>query len=240
MTGDAVKIDRLYREMTGEAPEEDLSEVWPVQLGAATEELNLRWFEKKNYAVIRRGDVVQHPYLAWAACTLDGWCAELECPVEVKHVGGREPIEVVIDRYQPQMQWQMECTGADQCAISIIQGADAPLVEFIERDTAYADEMIARGAQFMACVRERRPPVALEPVPGPIGDAGKIYDMTTSEKWQRHALSWLQSKGAADTAKECEKVLKAMVPDDAKRCIGHGVRISRDRAGRLSLREGEE
>ena len=55
------------------------------------------------------------------------------------------PQEVVIDRYQPQMQWQMECTGATQCALSVIMGANAPIVEYIERDAAYAAEMVVRG-----------------------------------------------------------------------------------------------
>ena len=73
MTGDAQKIMQLYLEMIGEAPEIDLSDVWPVQLGAATEQLNCDWFERKNRTpVTRRGEVVVHPQYDWAACTLDG------------------------------------------------------------------------------------------------------------------------------------------------------------------------
>jgi YqaJ-like viral recombinase domain len=74
MTGDAVAIDRLYREMIGEEQPEDLSGIWPVQLGTATEQLNLDWYERKNRTpVTRRGEVVVHPEYSWAACTLDGW-----------------------------------------------------------------------------------------------------------------------------------------------------------------------
>src|SRR5580765_6987801 len=74
MTGDAAAILRLYREMIGEAVEEDLSDVWPVRLGEATEQLNLDWYERKNRTpVTRRGDVVVHRDYDWAACTLDGW-----------------------------------------------------------------------------------------------------------------------------------------------------------------------
>jgi predicted phage-related endonuclease len=74
MTGDKEKIMRLYREMIGEEVEEDLSNVWPVQLGSATEQLNLDWFQKKNgLLVTRRGEVVVHPQHDWAAATLDGW-----------------------------------------------------------------------------------------------------------------------------------------------------------------------
>jgi YqaJ-like viral recombinase domain len=240
MTGEAEKIDRLYREMIGDEVEEDLSQVWAVRLGEATEALNLEWFERKRAAPLSRvGEVIAHPLLPWAACTIDAWSDELQCPVECKHVGGREPLEVVIARYQPQCQWQMECTGAEQCALSIIVGASEPVVEFIDRDPVYAAEMIARGAAFILCVETRRPPVPIRPAAPPI-DANRTYDMTGIETWQRFAASWLQTAGAMETAKEAEKVLKSLVPADAKLAHGAGVRITRDRAGRLSLRAASD
>jgi predicted phage-related endonuclease len=237
MTGDAKKILQLYNEMIGTAAPEDLSDLWPVRLGEATEALNLEWFERKNGCkLIRHGEVVDHPLLSWACITLDGWYEELQCPVEAKHVGGREPIEVVVERYQPQMQWVMEVTCADQIALSIIQGANAPTVEFIERDVAYAKEMIKRGQQFMDCVRRKVPPVELPPVPPPI-DAKAVYDMAGNNQWAAFAGVWLETKKAADLCWDAEKVLKSLVPADGKKVHGHGVQITRDRAGRLSLRE---
>src|SRR5882672_4015373 len=97
ITGNTDKIMRLYREMIGEEIEEDLSKVWPAQLGSATEQLSLDWYDGKHNRVTRRGEVV--PYYTWAAATLDGWDDVLECPIECKHVGGREPMEVIVDRY---------------------------------------------------------------------------------------------------------------------------------------------
>src|SRR4030095_15434829 len=103
MTGEAEKIDRLYREMIGEEVEEDLSQVWAVRLGGATEALNLEWFERKRGTPLSRvGEVIQHPWLPWAACTIDAWSDELQCPVECKHVGGREPLGGGIGRYTTQ------------------------------------------------------------------------------------------------------------------------------------------
>src|SRR5262245_9200028 len=236
MTGDVEKIMALYLEMIGEGEPEDLSQVWPVRLGEATEQLNLDWFEARNGLLTRRGDVVVHLRYPWAAATLDAWCDALGCPVEAKHVGGREPLEVVIDRYQPQMQWQMEVTGAVECALSVIMGANEPIVEFIPRDAEYAGEMINRGRQFMHCVETRRVPVVLEPV-APPADATKIIDMTGNNEWASRAHEWLANLDAADTVKEAEKILKSMVPAEAKKCHGHQIQITRDRAGRLSLRE---
>src|SRR4249920_1315388 len=103
MTGDVKKIDKLYREKIGELAPEDLSNVWPVQLGTATEQLNLDWYERNQRQIIsRRGETVGHPFLSWAAVTLDGWIDQMGCPIECKHVGGREPIETIFDRYAPQ------------------------------------------------------------------------------------------------------------------------------------------
>lgn len=239
MEGNPEQILRLYLEMIGDEQPEDLSRVWPVQLGMATEQLQLDWYERKNdLPVTRRGEVVVHPDHPWAAATLDGFVAGVADPyvVECKHVGGREPIEVIIDRYQPQVQWQMWVTGVKECALSIIVGASEPVVEFIPRADAYIKEMVARGRQFMDCVAKRIPPVTLPEVPPPV-DASKIYDMETNNTWATFAAVWLEHHIAADMTKDAEKNLKAVVPADARKCHGCGVRITRDRAGRLSLRE---
>jgi hypothetical protein len=236
MVGDVEKILRLYREMIGEAVEEDLSSVWPVQLGAATEQLNLDWYEMRKNPLSRRGEVVVHPRHEWAAATLDAWDDTLFCPIECKHVGGREPLEVIVDRYQPQMQWQMEVTTANQCGLSVIMGASPPIVEYIERDPDYAAEMIHRGAQFMECVARRIVPVHLAPVAGPVV-VSKDYDMSGNNHWASAAATWLMTKLAAHDHAAAEKELKAIVPDDARKVTGYGVSITRDRAGRLSLRE---
>lgn len=235
ITGDADKIMRLWREMIGDEIEEDLSDVWAVQLGSATEALNLDWYERTGNHVSRRGEVVQHSVFEWAACTLDGWDAVLHCPIECKHVGGREPLEVVIDRYQPQMQWQMECTQAPQCALSVIVGANKPVIEYIDFAPFYVTEMIKRGAQFMDFVRRREPPIALAPIAPPV-DPDKVVDMTGNNHWADSAAEWIETKPAAHRAKEAETILKSLVPADAKKCHGHGVQITRNRAGHLSLR----
>ena len=240
MRGDAEAIMRLWLEMTGQQPEEDLSDVWVVQLGTATETLNLDWFEKKNRVpVLQRGEVLTHPTIPWASCTLDGIVENAKrFPLDAKHVGGREPTEVVVERYQPQMQWQMWITGTQLAALTIIRGNDEPIIEYVDRDDSYIEEMVRRARQFMFFVRCKEPPVVLPPVPAPI-NAQREIDMTGDETWKRQAEQWLQVHGAAEVARDCEKVLKKLVPDDARKAFGHGVRISRDRAGRLSLRVEE-
>lgn len=235
MTGDAPAILALWREMVGYDLPEDLTRVWPVALGGATEQINLDWYAAKNNPVTRRGEVVIHKAHDWAAATLDGWDAILRCPIECKHVGGREPVEVIVDRYQPQMQWQMNITAARQCALSVIMGANEPIVEFIPYDDDYAVIMVARGHQFMDFVQRRVPPVDLPAIPVP-ADATKTYDMTGNNSWANDAVAWVTHRPAFERCRDAEKNLKAIVPEDARKCHGHGVQITRDRAGRLSLR----
>lgn len=238
MTGDEAAILNLWREMIGDPNfvEEDLSDVWPVQLGSHTEILNLDWFERKHGPVSKRGDVIIHDAIEWAACTLDGWSDLHGRPVECKHVGGREPLEVIIARYQPQLHWQMIVTGAAECALSVIMGANEPVIEVVPFDREYADELLARARQFMECVASMTPPVALAPVAPPVIPV-KTYDMSASNEWGDHAVTWVEHIAAKKKADAAEKALKALVPADAIRCHGKGCEIKRDKAGRLSLRE---
>ena len=89
---------------------------------------------------------------------------------------------------------------------------------------------------LLRCVQDRVPPVVLPEVPSP-ADASKVYDMTASNIWGDAAARWLATNEAADINATTEKLLKAQMPADAKRAFGHHVQITRDRAGRLSLRE---
>lgn len=157
-------------------------------------------------------------------------------PIEAKHVGGREPLEVIVDRYQPQLQWTMFVTGAKQIALSVIFGANQPIVEYIDRDDDYIAELVSRGRQFMSFVERRIPPVILPPAPSPV-IAMKTVEMDDDPAWKQAAEQWLQSFGAAQTARDSEKILKSLVPEDAKKATGAGVTITRDRVGRLSLRK---
>jgi hypothetical protein len=234
MTGDSQKIHALWQRLVSNTPDDDLSDVWPVQLGSVTEQLNVDWFERKYGPVSRRGEVVTKD--DWMAATLDGWSDQHECPIEAKHVGGRELRETIIDRYQPQMHWQMIVTGAKQCAISIIEGANEPVVDFINYEPEYGKELFARASAFMLCVQTMTPPVEIAPVLPPV-NAVKTYDMTGHNGWASEAYTWITTRQPAKDNAAAEKAIKALVPDDAILCHGHGIQIKRNRAGSLSLRE---
>lgn len=236
MNGDEADILNLWRELTGQPFDEpDLSGVWPVQLGSITEPLNLAWFARKNGPISRIGDVVQHKSGDYAA-TLDAWSDDLMCPVECKHVGGFESLETIIDRYQPQMHWQMILTQATRCALSVIMGASEPIVEIIEYDPEYGLELQTRAAAFMAHVRARTSPVILPAIAPPIIPTREV-DMSASNEWGSAAAAWMEHSPHVKPAKDAESELKKLMPDDAKLAAGAGIKITRNRAGSMSLRE---
>lgn len=239
MTGDADKIMNLWRELVGDPAyvPEDLSDIWAVQLGSWTEQFNLDWYEKRTGKTLdRRGDVVAHPDCDWAAATLDGWDSALAAPVECKHVGGFEPIAKVLERYAPQAHWQMIVTGAKQCVFSIIEGAREPVIEIVPFDDGYGIELFSRAREFMECVRNLQAPVVMEPVAAPV-KAEKIYSMTGNNEWASEAVTWITTRKAAKDFAACEKAIKAIVPADAIKCHGHGITVSRNKAGSLSIKE---
>lgn len=244
MTGDREAIMRLWRQLRGEEPEPDLDWVWPVQLGTVTETLNLLWYVhvRPKALVTRQGEVVVHSNDLFA-CTLDGWGADIDGPVDAKHVSGRESIETVVERYTPQMTMQMLCTGATRSCLSIIAGAGEPVLEYIDLDRMYAMTLQQRGELFMASVRSGVPlfdmPEAgeMEPVK-PI--SLRTVDMSRDNRWGDAGTDWLACREASVRAQRREKELKALMPPDARIAHGCGVRITRDRAGRLSLRVDEE
>jgi len=238
MSGDDRKVYDLWREVSGDpdyAPP-DLSRIWPVQLGSHTEVLNLDWYEqKRDRQVTRRGEVVIHPRFTWAAATLDGWDSDEKVPVETKHVGGREPLDKILARYHPQFTWQMIVTETIYLYASIIEGANEPLIERVEFNRAYAEELWRRAVAFMEHVENLTAPVKLAEVHAP-APAIVMYDMTGKNDWASEAVVWLENIAASKKVALSEKSLKLMVPADAKVCRGHGIEITRDRASRLSLR----
>lgn len=235
VTGDLNRIHQLWLEMTGQAEPENLDDLWHIQLGNCTESLHLDWLQRANGPIIHRGELKVHLFADWAAATLDGWSDRHQCPVEVKHVNGFEKREVTVQRYQPQVQWQMEVSGADKCLFSLIAGTKEPFPIWIERDAIYAEELFKRGEQFMAHVRDRTPPVEMQtPIAAPESPF-KTYSMDGNNAWAAAAADWLGTQGYARQHDDAAKDLKDLTPADAVRCQGYGVEVVRDRAKRLRV-----
>lgn len=242
MTGDEEQILNLWREMVGDPAyvPGNLDGVWPVQLGIFTEELNVRWYERRTGRQIsKRGETIIHPRIDWAAATLDAFDDAIPAPVECKHVGGFEKIAAILERYAPQAHWQMMITETDRCAFSIIEGAREPVIEIVEYNAEYGKELMRRALQFMECVWSLTPPVVLPAIAAPIATV-KIYDMTGNNAFANEAVTWITTRQAAKDNENSAKTLKGLVPADAIKCFGHGITISRSKSGALSIKELKE
>ena len=238
MQGDPAKVLALWEEMTGQREPEDLSHVWAVQLGSHTESLNLDWYEIKTGAkLIRRGDVSISPIADWAAATLDGFDPNIPGPIECKHVGGFESRDTVIARYMPQIHWQMLCTNTKAAAFSIIEGAREPVIEPVVFDADYAKELWSRAEAFMQCVNDLTPPVELAPVDPPKKiETFRTVSMQGSNAWAEHAADWLENQKAAKKFETAAKEIKALVEADVGLASGHGIAVSRNKAGSLTIK----
>lgn len=239
MTGDKSKIMAVWRELCGDPTyeEENLDEVWAVQLGVTTEALNLDWYTRKTGRVLsRQGEVVIHPDYDWAAATLDGFDDVIPGPVEAKHVSGFEKRDAIIQRYQPQCHWQMECTDTKQCALSMIEGGRQPYVEIIDYNKEYADELMARALRLMENVWNMTPPVELEPVELKRISRLVDYNMTGSNEWAAAANDWLTHKDAAKLWDASVETLKGLFPNDGASATGYGLVAKRDKANRISIK----
>jgi YqaJ-like viral recombinase domain len=237
MDGDPAKVLALWEEMLGMREPEDLSAVWAVQLGTITEELNLSWYEfRTGRELSNHGTVVVHPEASWAACTLDAFDRSANAPVEAKHVGGFEPREKVIERYQPQLHWQMLCTATTTAMLSIIEGAREPAIVLMEYNEAYAAELWARATAFMKCVEDLTPPVVMPPVAAPVAPGKfRVVTMEGNNAWATFAVDWLANRDASKTFDKAEKELKALVEPDVGLASGHGIQAKRNKAGALSI-----
>jgi len=232
----------LWLELTGDPSWKgpDYSNDFQVQLGNFTEQFHLDWIQRHTGLIEQRGTSLQHPKVEWAAYTLDGWATDHDLPVEAKHVGGYELPVIIIERYMPQIHWGMFCGDTDEAIFSVIAGTKEPRPVFIGRDQEYLDKLVDRAAAFMNCVHELR-----EPVPNPFLKAPKpiysrIVDMTGNNAWATAASRWKENLEAHKAFDFAAKEIKATVPEDAKECFGHGIRVKRNKTGALTIKEDKD
>ena len=210
MDGSDQDLYDLWRELTGDptCQPPDLSGVWAVRLGEATEDLNLDWYEyKTGRRLTRKGEVVTSRERAWAAATLDGFDEDHPggpAVIEAKHVNGFAPFDSVAARYLPQVHWQMYVTR-----------------------TRLADLL-------WQCVETLTPPVALPPAEPP-KPATREIDMTDNTDWASPAAAWLEHRPAAMVFRSAERAIKELVPAAASRVHGHGITVKRSRNGALRI-----
>ena len=238
MGDDEAALIRLWREKRGEVKPEDLSGNLIVQLGVATEDLNRRWYEANSGEVLtgvqRR---VHHPVVRWMAATLDGVVEATGSVFEAKFMlPWSFTEEGAAEKYMPQLQHNMWITNAKLSVLSIITGGGKWVEITIPADPLYQHLLLTAEKKFWRCVESGEPPrlFGVEP-PRPRIEALRIVDMSASNSWAEFAGLFRNTRQAFLEHERSKAELKALMPEDAKEAIGHGIRAKRSKSGAISF-----
>jgi predicted phage-related endonuclease len=238
MGSDEAALVRLWREKRGEAEPEDLSGNLIVQLGTATEGLNRTWYERNTgrhvTAVQRR---VKHSAIPWMMATLDGLVEGIGAVFEAKFMlPWSFSEEAAAEKYIAQVQHNMWVTHCREAVLSIITGGGKWVEIAIPMDPLYLTVLVSAEKKFWRCVQSGEAPhlINAEP-PRPRIEAIRIVDMTSSNSWAEFAALFRSTRGAFLDHERAKSELKALIPEDVKEAIGHGVRAKRSRSGAVSF-----
>src|SRR6516165_6822565 len=238
MGTDEAALIRLWREKRGEAEPEDHSGNLVVQLGVVTEALNRLWYERNTGQVVtavqRR---VQHPVIRFLAATLDGIVEGNGAVFESKFMlPWSFSEEAAAQKHIAQVQHNMWVTNARMAALSIITGGGKWVELTIPADSLYQHLLLTAEKKFWRCVESGEPPrLFLAEPPRVRIEAIRIVDMSSSNSWAEFAGIFCRTRAAFLEHENAKAELKALMPEDAREAIGHGVRAKRSKSGAVSF-----
>jgi predicted phage-related endonuclease len=238
MGDDEAILARLWREKRGEVEPEDLSDNLIVQLGALTEDLNRRWYERNTgQEVTEVQKRVFHPIKRWMAATLDGKIAATGAVFEAKFMlPWSFSEEAAAAKHMAQLQHNMWVTASRTAVLSIITGGGKWVEITIPADPLYQHLLLTAEKKFWRCVETGEAPhlFGIAP-PRPRIEAVRIADMSLSNAWADLAESFRRTRPAFLEHDKVKAELKSMMPEDAREAIGHGVRAKRSKSGAISF-----
>ena len=238
MGSDEPALIRLWREKRGEADPEDLSSNLIVQLGAATEELNRSWYERNTGR--RVTDVqrrMKHSAIPWMVATLDGVVEGTGAVFESKFMlPWSFSEEAAAEKYMAQVQHNMWVTHLRTSVLSIITGGGKWVEITIPMDPLYLSVLVSAEKKFWRCIQcgVTHHLINAEP-PRPRIEAIRIVDMSASNSWAEFAALFRNTRSAFLHHERAKSELKALMPEDAKEAIGHGVKAKRSKSGAVSF-----
>ena len=238
MGSDEAALIRLWREKRGEAEPEDLSGNLIVQLGRrhrGAQPLLVRAQYRPAFPDVQRR--VKHSAIPWMAATLDGIVEGTEAVFEAKFMlPWSFSEEGAAEKYMAQLQHNMWVTHLRTSVLSIITGGGKWVEIAIPMDPLYLSVLVSAEKKFWRCVQSGEPPhlINAEP-PRPRIEAVRIVDMSSSNSWAEFAALFRDTRDAFLDHERAKSELKALMPEDAKEAIGHGVRAKRSKSGAVSF-----
>jgi predicted phage-related endonuclease len=238
MGKDEKALLRLWREKRGEVAALDLSGELIVQLGLVTEELNRRWYElNSGYHISDVQRRAVHRTIRWMAATLDGSVRETGAVFEAKFMLPWSFSEAAAaEKHMAQLQHNMLVADTKKSVLSIINGGGKWVELSIEADPIYQTILIAAEKAFWRAVKTGEPPALFDcDPPKPRIEAVRVVDMNASNSWAEFAALFWQTRQAHADHERAKSELKALMPEDAKEAMGHGIRAKRSKSGAVSF-----
>lgn len=234
----------LWLEKTKRVEQPDLSDVLPVQIGVATEKLNLDWLEKSlvanhhEHTKIKRD--VTLPQKDFMMSHLDGLIEQSNIVVEAKHTYENNTLENVAQYYYCQLQHYMMHSGANETYLTVFFGNRTHDWTSIESDPEFQKTLYNAEKSFWKYVENDEEPKDFAPIEQPTEiklDGMRTLDMKDNQQMNTLITSLRECKPYVARHKEIVTDIKNLVPDDCRKAIGNGVVISRSKKGTLTLRE---
>jgi hypothetical protein len=238
MGDDETALIRLWQEKRGEVEPQDYSNNLIVQLGLATEALNRCWYERTTGQAIT--DVqrrMRHPVIRWMGATLDGRIEATGVVFEAKFMlPWSFSEEAAAEKHMAQVQHNMWVINARAAVLSIITGGGKWVEIKIGADSLYQHLLLTAEKKFWRCVESGEAPrlFLVEP-PRPRIEAVRIVDMNSSNAWAEFSHVFRRTRDAYVEHEKARAELKALMPEDAKEAIGHGLRAKRSKSGAVSF-----
>src|SRR5689334_3535826 len=139
-------------------------------------------------------------------------------------------------KHMAQLQHNMWVTASRTAALSIITGGGKWVEMTVWADPLYQHLLLTAERKFWRCVQSGEVPrlFGIDP-PRPRVEAVRTVDMSGSNAWAEFANLYRITRSAALEHDRAKTELKALVPEDAKEALGHGVRAKRSKSGAISF-----
>jgi hypothetical protein len=144
--------------------------------------------------------------------------------------------EAAAEKHMAQLQHNMWVVAARSAVLSVITGGGKWVEIITYADPLYQHLIVTAERKFWRCVESGELPrlFGVEP-PKPRIGAVRTVDMSDSNSWGEFAAVFRTTRQAFLEHERSKAELKALMPEDAKEAVGHGVRAKRSKSGAVSF-----
>jgi len=120
--------------------------------------------------------------------------------------------------------------------VSIITGGGKWVEINIPADSLYQHLLLTAEKKFWRCVESGEPPRTFHvEVPRLRVDAVRIVDMSSSNAWSEFSSVFRRTREPYLEHENAKAELKALMPEDTKEAVGHGVQARRGKSGAVTI-----